>query len=129
MARCWVSWPNFEAGESCFDLAGLGSKASALIQTKSKNTRHCSSLTTWVGAGSKATSAAGGTKPVEPPKEWIERFKGQFKLDDVDVAQTLSPGASGAAAIYSSEGVQQTAMIRRVAIRFYTFLNYVLPDG
>ncbi|WP_289035065.1 hypothetical protein [uncultured Roseibium sp.] len=124
-----MSWPNFEAGESCFDPAGLGSKASALRQTKSKDKRHRSALTTWVGAGSKATSASGGTKPAEPPKEWIDRFKGQFKLDDAYVAQTLRPGASGAAAIYSSEGVQQTAMIRSVAIRFYTFLNYVLPDG
>ncbi len=57
------------------------------------------------------------------------RFFVQFKLDDTEVANTLPPGASGAAAIYSSNGIQQTSMIRRVAIRFYTFFNYILPDG
>ena len=57
------------------------------------------------------------------------RFFVQFELDDEDLAKQLPPGASGAAAIYSSQGVQQTAMIRKVAIRFYTYFNYILPDG
>jgi len=57
------------------------------------------------------------------------RFFVQFELDNAEIAKTLPPGASGAAAIYSSKGVQQTSMIRRVAIRFYTFFNYILPDG
>jgi|GEM_PF-910839 len=57
------------------------------------------------------------------------RFFVQFELDDKKLAQSLPPGASGAAAIYSTKSIQQTAMIRRVAIRFYTFFNYVLPDG
>lgn len=57
------------------------------------------------------------------------RFFVQFELDNAELAKTLPPGASGAAAIYSSKGVQKTAMIRRVAIRFYTYFNYILPDG
>ncbi len=57
------------------------------------------------------------------------RFLVQFKLDNAAMAKELPPGASGAVAIYSSQGIQQTSMIRRVAIRFYSYFNYVLPDG
>ncbi len=57
------------------------------------------------------------------------RFYVQFELDDKDLAKRLPPGASGAVAIYSSAGIEKTAMIRKVAIRFYTYFNYILPDG
>lgn len=52
-----------------------------------------------------------------------------FEFDTEAKARELPPGASGAVAICSSQGIQQTSMIRRVAIRFYSYLNYVLPDG
>ena len=78
------------------------------------------------GAGILAPSAPVPTssKPAAHP-----RFFVRVAFDDTEFVKTLPPGASGAVAIYSSAGWQATAMIRRVAIRFYTFFNYILPDG
>ncbi|MGE0628910.1 MAG: HlyD family secretion protein [Hyphomicrobiaceae bacterium] len=63
---------------------------------------------------------------VEPRQVQSTPFVVRVKLDDDAVARRLPAGAVGAAAIFT-EHVKATHVIRRVILRQYAILNYILP--
>jgi multidrug resistance efflux pump len=76
-------------------------------------------------ATGEGTESLTGELPLTSPKVAHARIPVKIRLSEEDQqAYRLPAGASGAAAIYTKHG-SSWAMVRKIMIRWYTWLNYV----
>jgi multidrug resistance efflux pump len=78
-----------------------------------------------IWASGQGQLTPGGTLPTEAQPQPAGRFAVRVQLtDDVMQSHKLPAGASGAAAIYTDHG-KPFQIIRKVVLRWYTWLNYI----
>lgn len=101
----------------------VGNEAEICLDMYPGKTLHGKVESIILAAGS-GQFAPGGLLPTVTAKQVAARFPIKVILDAPDAAKyTLPPGAHGAAAIYTNH-VTSFKIVRRVTLRWYTWLNY-----
>lgn len=80
----------------------------------------------WEGTG-QGQIAPSGDVPAFPFPQPQGRFAVEIVMDDDPALKTFPAGAHGAAAIFTGGGPGWVAVLRRVNMRLYAWMNFIIP--